>query len=129
MTDPVTGKPCCPSSQSLPPMRYPAWMDAHYQSIASHPMVTVHALAGTATEWVVPGNPRRWAIGFFAVDIGSLSGKIRPEDFPPLSGFTPANQSPLLWLTAFEYGPLVSGAFYLSDSGVGQIAVVEIVLQ
>lgn len=110
-------------------MVWPNWMDAHFQLVAARCQPVKLAAQGLTSIWPIPGNSRRWAIGFFSVGNPGPNLIAQPEGLPALSGFYIVNSVRFAWFTIFNYGPIVALPWTLQATEAGDAYYYEVDLQ
>lgn len=109
---------------------WPPWMDAQYQSTASKFSATQIVPTAYGGDIVVPGNPRRWILGFVRNAAALDPTTVAPWQPLSIQGIILDNSHYLFVASIFEYGPLVQAAWYVqSTDTLNPLSWFEVVLQ
>lgn len=113
---------------SLPPIRYPQWMDAPY--IAAACRLEVRKVNPTAAGGVpvLPSNPMRFAVGFKLSAAAAGSAQVAPHREPANFGWPIAKTDAPLWFTASLFGTAVVGQWYVTGTITDEVMVYELIL-
>jgi len=110
-----------------PVQRYPSWMDPGYQLAACAGQWSEVQTIPASGEVVVPGNSRRWALGFAYPLMIVTSIALTPVPGPVTFPIAILGTAQAEWFTLDTLGPLVCYEWRAVGAPGGQFIYLELV--
>lgn len=116
------------SDGALPPVQYPAWMDASYMLAISEVQTDDVAIGAGATVLAVGGNARRFGLGFVASSANAADIHLSTSGDPSTFPFLTLAKGASVWLTLSNMGPMVPYEWYAHSTGAASLRVIWVEL-
>lgn len=111
-----------------PVMRWPVWMDAQYAAVTTSVEGKQVAVPAATDGVIARANPRRWAIGFVALNTNAQPVAIGAYGDLATAPMVSLNPGAVVWYKLFDYGPLVTREWRGLCPGGGSVQPIELVL-
>lgn len=109
-------------------MVWPPWMDAGYMLASTGYNKDIVAARQPGQPPQIPGNPRRWAIGFGCHTTASVPVLCAPFNSTYVAGWRILINEEYRWFTLFTHGPLVNLEWYIWCDEDADVTWVELFL-